>query len=437
MLELELLKLFVHDASTLIFHGLVVPVAIFSIFFYLLGISGFFHKARSYKNKQLSKFPKVTIQIPTFNEPVALRCAEACLQMDYPKNRYEIIVGDDSSDPAVSGMIDAFARQCRGRIKVIRRGSNAGFKAGNLNNMLRYAKGEIIVVFDSDFVPPPDFLRRIVQPFEDTQIACVQAKWAYMNMRQSPTSKFASTVLMVYHNLLAKLNSRAGVSLLFGSAEAVRKDVLVKLGGWQEGSVTEDVEFSVRALTKGYKTSYIDDLQVPGEVPYNIRGLRTQQRRWAYGNMSAFLRHKKSILFGKFSLLQRALLSATMLGYISSFFLVAFMFFGAVSFMTGNPEDINIPRLVTDVLINFILASGFTFAGIVALGKEKKLSCAPLVFFAALTIGILVSLSVCHGIIKQFRGQPMHWTMIKKTGNENFSLPSSLPYTSLKKTPEI
>ncbi|MBI4170156.1 MAG: glycosyltransferase [Candidatus Aenigmarchaeota archaeon] len=434
MLELELLKLFVHDASTQIFHGLVIPVAIFSIFFYLLGISGFFHKARSYKNKQMKKFPKITVQIPTFNEPVALRCAEACLQMDYPKNKYEILIGDDSSDPEVSKMIDAFARQYRGRIKVIRRGSNAGFKAGNLNNMLRYAKGEIIVVFDSDFVPPKDFLRRIIQPFADTQIACVQAKWAYMNMQQSPTSKFASTVLMVYHNLLAKLNNRAGVSLLFGSAEAVRKDVLVRLGSWLEGSVTEDVEFSVRALTQGYKTCYLPDLQVLGEVPYNVRGLRTQQRRWAYGNMSAFLRHKKSILFGKFSLLQRALLSATMLGYISSFFLVAFMFFGALSFMTGNPADINIPRLVSDVLINFILASGFTFAGIVALGKERRLHSVPIVFFSALTIGILVSLSVCHGIIKVLRSQPMHWTMIQKTGNENFSLPQLLPYASMKKS---
>src|SRR3989338_2339094 len=338
--------------------------------------------------------------------------------MDYPKARYEIIIGDDSSDSNVSAMINDFAR--KHNIKVTRRGTNEGFKAGNINNMLRYSKGEIIVIFDSDFVPPPDFLKRIVKPFEDKKVACVQSKWSYLNMEQSPTSKFASTVLMVYHNILARLNNMAGVPLLFGSGEAVRKDVIKKLGGWQECSVTEDVEFSVRALINGYKTVYLHDLTVKGEVPYNVRSLRTQQRRWAYGNTKAFLEHKKSILFGNMSPIQKTLMSFTMLGYISSFFLVAFMFFGTVSFMTGEPSGINVVRLGTDVAINFILASGFTFAGVVALWKEKKAKHIFIVFFSALSVGILVSLSVCNGIIKVLMGRPMHWVVIRKRGNTEF-----------------
>ncbi|MFA4820118.1 MAG: glycosyltransferase [Candidatus Aenigmatarchaeota archaeon] len=420
MIELEIVKFFIHDTSLFLFNSLIIPVAIFSILFYIFGVIGIAQRNGKYKEKKMSKLPKVTIQIPTFNEPVAIRCAEQCLNMDYPKDKYEIIIGDDSSKKEVSDMLDSFAKKHKGKIKIVRRSTNAGFKAGNVNNMLRHSTGDVIVIFDSDFIPTNDFLKRIVQPFSDKKVACVQAKWSYINMNQSPTAKFASTVLMVYHNILARLNSAAGVSLLFGSGEAVRKNVLVKLGGWQEGSVTEDVEFSVRALTKGYKTVYLHDLQVGGEVPYNIRSLRTQQRRWAYGNMKAFLEHKRAILFGKFSFMQKALMSFTMLGYISSFFLVAFMFFGAVSFMTGNPSDINIVRLVTDIVINFVLASGFTFAGIVALWKENKLRHAIVVFFSALTIGILVSLSVCHGIIKALGGKPMYWTVIKKKGNTEF-----------------
>ena len=419
MIEMELVKAFVHAVSTDAFHVLVIPVAIFSAFFYFFGFVGILQN-KSVRKKRTSHFPSVTVQIPTFNEPVAIRCAEHCMKMKYPRGKYEIIIGDDSSNKEVSDMIDDFARKHKGRIKVVRRATNEGFKAGNLNNMLHHSKGEIIVIFDSDFIPPSDFLERIVQPFDDKKIACAQSKWSYINMDQSPTSKFASTVLMVYHNILARLNNAAGVALLFGSGEAVRKSTLEELGGWQEGSVTEDVEFSVRALSKGYKTIYLPDLAVKGEVPYNVRSLRTQQRRWAYGNTKAFIEHKKSILFGKFSLVQKALMSFTMLGYISSFFLVLFMFFGTVSFMTGEPSQINVMRLVSDVTINFILASGFTFAGIVALWKENKVRHVIVVFFSALTIGILVSLSVCNGIIKVLRGKPMYWTVIRKRCNADF-----------------
>lgn len=428
MIELEIARVIVNSASAYIFHALILPVAVFSAFFYFFGIIGITQRKKDYIGKAAAKFPFVTIQIPTYNEPVAIRCAEHCLNMDYPKSRYEIIIGDDSSDSRISAMLDSFAR--KHKIKVVRRGSNKGFKAGNLNNMLLHSSGDIIVVFDSDFVAQPDFLRRIVTPFHDKGVACVQAKWSYVNMSQSPTSKFASTVLMVYHNILARLNQRAGVALLFGSGEAVRKNVLQKLGGWQEGSVTEDVEFSVRALSSGYKTVYVHDLCVGGEVPYNAHSLRTQQRRWAYGNMKTFIEHRKAILLGKFSLVQKALMTFTMLGYVSSFFLVAFMFSGAISFITGVPGAIDTQRLAADISINFLLTSGFTFAGVVSLWKEKKLSHVFVVFFTALTIGILVSLSVCHGIIKVLGRRHMPWTVISKTGNMDF-LPSDygLPVT--------
>lgn len=426
----EPVRIALNSFSTQAFEVLILPVAVFSIFFYLLGLTGFFSHKKSFK-KTPKKLPKVTVQIPTFNESVALRCAKACLKFDYPKKMYEIIIGDDSTDPGVSRLIDNFERSNKSRIKVTRRGSNTGFKAGNLNHMLKHSKGDLIVIFDSDFIPPRNFLRRVVEPFADGKVAAVQSKWTYLNMAQSKTSKFAATVLMVYHNLLARLNSSMGIPLLFGSGQAVRKSVLVKLGGWQEGSVTEDVEFSVRLLTKGYRTVYLNDLTVAGEVPFNPKSLRIQQRKWAYGNMKTFMDHKRSILFGKFSKLQKLFLLATLTGYISSFFLVAFMFFGAVAFFTGTPAPVDILRLSADVLKNFLIASGFTFAGIIALSKEKKLHHVFVIFFTALTVGILVSLSVSNGIIRAVRGKKMYWTMIPKMGNTEFGTAPLSSYTPI------
>ena len=136
--------------------------------------------------------------------------------------------------------------------------------------------------------------------------------------------------------------------------------------------------------------------------------------------MKAFLQYRKQILFGKFILMQKTFMTFTMMGYISSFFLVAFMFFGSVSFMTGEPSSINLLQMFYDVAFNFVLASGFTFAGVVALHKEKRLRHVFVVFFSALTIGIIVSLSVCNGITKALRGRPMYWTIISKRGNMEF-----------------
>jgi cellulose synthase/poly-beta-1,6-N-acetylglucosamine synthase-like glycosyltransferase len=148
----------IHSFSLATHQFLILPVLFFSIIFYLLAIASIFIKPARRKNKKVEEWPFVTIQIPTFNEPVAIRCAEKCLEMDYPEDRFEIIIGDDSNDPKVSKLIDDFAKKHK-KVKVVRRGTNFGFKAGNLNNMLKYSKGDIIVVFDSDFIPKKDFLK--------------------------------------------------------------------------------------------------------------------------------------------------------------------------------------------------------------------------------------------------------------------------------------
>ena len=419
---LDLAKLLVHETTLSVFNIFLFPVIFFSVLFYIMAFNGLFSKHKRVRLPEISNWPMVTIQIPTFNEPVAVRCAKHCLNLDYPKNKFQIIIGDDSTDENTSEIIDDFASKHGNKIKITRRGTNSGYKAGNLNYMLNYSNGEIIVIFDSDFIPPKNFLKKIVTPFVlDKNVGCVQAKWDYLNIGQNIVSKLASTIIMVYQNLLAMVNAKLGVSLLFGSGEAVRKDLIKKLGGWQEGSLTEDVEFSLRILKSNHKIVYLPDVEVFGEVPFTLKGLKIQQKRWAYGNIKAFLDHYRSILFGKFSFLQRFMLIFTLLGYASTFFIVVFTITGILSFATGVPTPIDIAKFTSQTLSYFIYTSGFITASLVALSKDSKISMFIPVFLSSLTIGFLVAFSVAKGIFNALLGRRMPWTTIQKSGNNSFA----------------
>lgn len=410
----------VHEISLYLYNVMFFPILFISCLFYFLAFSGLFTRPGAPRLPRISQWPKVSIHIPTLNEIIALRCARKCLSFDYPRDRYEIIIGDDSDNRHVSREIDKFAKKHPDIVKVTRRRSRKGFKAGNLNNMLKHSTGEILVTFDSDFVPGKDFLRKVVPPFVgDEKVGFVQTKWKYINFDQNIVTRFASAVLMVYHNLLAQINSRVGVPLLFGSGQAVRKDLLVKLGGWQEGSLTEDVEFSLRAIKAGYRSIYLSDYTVPGEVPFTFDGFFKQQKKWAYGNARAFMEHRRWIFFGKnLNLLQRISIIFTTIGYIASPFLVTFLVFGVVSFMTGEPATINVFKFLSTTGYTMAVNSGFMAATMVALVKEKRVKTFLHIFIGSLTVGVYTSLGVTMGFIKALSGQNMHWYMIRKSGNE-------------------
>ncbi len=410
----------VHEAATHLYNTLFFPMLFFSSLFYIVAFSGIFGPSASGRISRIRKWPRVTVQIPTLNEVVALRCARKCLEFDYPRDRYEVLIGDDSDDPEVSGRIDEFARK-HSRVKVTRRGSSEGFKAGNLNNMLSHSRGEIIVTFDSDFIPPTDFLKKVIPPFvKDQNLGFAQAKWVYVNMYQNIVSRFASSILMVYQNLLAAINSRAGVPLLFGSGQAVRKSALERLGGWKEGSVTEDVEFSIKAIKAGYTSRYISEVSVPGEVPFTFRGFFRQQKRWAYGNASTFMDYKRWILFGReLRIHQRLAMTMTLLGYVASPFLVMFMFFGILSFMTGEPSAINISRFMGTTAWTVAVNSGFMAATLAALLRERKVRMLFHVTIGAFTVGLYTAFGVSSGFLKAVTGRKIDWYMIRKIGNED------------------
>lgn len=416
----------IYHSSDLIFNTILVFATIFSALFYILAINGVFSRHRKreeYAEIPEKKLPFVTIQIPTFNEPVALRCAEKCLEFDYPKDKFEIMIGDDSNDGKTSDMIDAFAAKHKGLVRVMRRQDNKGYKAGNLNNMLQHSKGEIIAIFDSDFIPTKDFLKKISAPFQDKNVAGVQARWEFMNAGQNLVSRLSSSILIVYHHLTLPLINRFGISFICGSAEAVRKDVLLRLGGWQNGSLTEDTEFSIRIMEMGYKNVYLPDLVTPGESPFTFKGFRRQQMRWAYGTIRAFIDHRKQIFFNKnFDIKQRLMLFFVLLGYVTAPLLALLFVSGCISFITNVPGPIDWVEFTRSMSRNIALTSGFIAASVVALKKNKRLSMFPQLLVSSFTVGILITFSVSLAIFKAVVKRPMEWYMIQKTGNQQYSL---------------
>lgn len=415
----------IHGISMLLYNTFLIPVTFFSFVYYIVALRNIFSKEENEDSKtEEVDWPKVTVQIPTFNEPVAIRCAESCLNFDYPKEKFEIIIGDDSTDPNISKIIDDFAIANSKKVIVTRRANKAGFKAGNLNHMLKFSKGEIIVIFDSDFVAPRDFLKRVVMPFvKDKNVGCVQAEWEFLNEKTNYISKLSSTLLMFYYHLIVPINKKLGVPFLFGSGEAIRKDLILKLGGWQEGSLTEDTEFSLRVFKSGYKIVYLKDVKVSGEVPYTLRGLMSQQKRWAYGNTKAFLEHANSIFFGHFSFLQKIMISYTAsVGYLSNFLLLLFLISGIIFFLSQPSVAIDPIKFLNQTSRLFLMTSGFLLGGIITLVKRNKLVILIPSLISVLTMGVLVSFSVCIGFFNAILSREMAWSAINKQGNSDFIL---------------
>jgi len=366
-------------------------------------------------------YPTVTIQIPTFNEIVALRCAKKCLEFDYPKDKYEIIIGDDSNDIKISKKIDQFAKQ-HPEIKVTRRGNNIGYKPANLNHMLKYSNGEILVIFDSDFMPTSDFLKRIVVPFmKDNLVAGVQARWKLMNSEQNMTSVLGTTIISTFHQIsIPYVYDKRELCVLCGSAEAVRKSALIKLGGWEIGNLTEDIEFSLRLLKNGYKIKYLENLECDSEVPYTLKDLCRQQMRWAYGVIYSWKKHFKEMMTStKLTFSDKFyMLTVFCTGYLLSVLLACLFITGILSLITHEPAPIEWGRFFYEMLRNIALTSGLLVAGVVALYKTKNKKLTLRMIGSSFSYGLVVTYYVNVGIFKALFRYPMQWFMLKKIGNK-------------------
>ncbi|HWQ00152.1 MAG TPA: cellulose synthase family protein [Vicinamibacterales bacterium] len=233
--------------------------------------------------------PVVTVQLPIYNEMyVAERLIEAVCRLDYPADRLEIQVLDDSTDET-QAIAELAARRAAQRgldVKYFHRADRRGFKAGALEAGLRRARGELIAIFDADFVPPPDFLRRTVGYFTDPAVGMVQARWGHINEGYSLLTRIQAILLDGHFVLEHGGRNRAGCFFNFnGTAGVWRRAAIDDAGGWEHDTLTEDLDLSYRAQLRGWKFLFVPDVVVPAEVPVEMNSFKSQQHRWAKGSI--------------------------------------------------------------------------------------------------------------------------------------------------------
>lgn len=232
--------------------------------------------------------PVVTVQLPLFNEPAVVeRIIDAACALDWPAGRLQIQVLDDSTDETTAlAAARVAAWRARGvEIALRRREDRRGFKAGALAEALPEARGELLALFDADFLPPPDFLRRAI-PHLGPGVGMVQARWGHINEDESLLTRLAALLLDGHFVVEHTARHRAGRFFNFnGTAGIWRRAAIEEAGGWQADTLTEDLDLSYRAQLAGWRFVYLRELVVPAELPGQLSAFRRQQRRWARGSV--------------------------------------------------------------------------------------------------------------------------------------------------------
>ena len=232
---------------------------------------------------QLDPLPVVTVQLPLYNEMyVADRLIEAVCRIDYPRDRFEIQVLDDSMDET-RGIAELAVRRFAAQgidIKYYHRTNHVGFKAGALEAGLKVARGEFIAIFDADFIPTGDFLLRLMPHFADSKVGMVQARWGHINDDYSLLTKIQSILLDGHFVLEHGGRYRSGRFFNFnGTAGVWRRLAIDEAGGWQHDTLTEDLDLSYRAQLRGWRFVFVSDLIAPAEVPVEMNAFKSQQHR--------------------------------------------------------------------------------------------------------------------------------------------------------------
>lgn len=276
--------------------ALLIPYFIVLILLASYGMHRYVLVYLYYKHKQkrttdppqrFAELPPVTIQLPIFNEQYVVgRLVEAICRLQYPKDKLDIQVLDDSTDETVDvarALVDRYAALGY-PITYHHRRNRTGFKAGALADGLKKAKGEFVAIFDADFTPPEDFLLQTIHHFSDPKIGMVQTRWTHINRHYSFLTEVEAILLDGHFVLEHSGRARSGVFFNFnGTAGVWRRRAIEEAGGWQHDTLTEDTDLSYRAQLKGWKFIYLQDVECPAELPIEMTAFKTQQARWAKG----------------------------------------------------------------------------------------------------------------------------------------------------------
>ncbi len=238
-------------------------------------------------SQQLEDYPVVTLQLPIYNEMYVIeRLIKTVCEMDYPIDKLEIQVLDDSTDETVE-IVDNIVKEYKLQgfdIHHIHRTDRSGYKAGALKEGLKVAKGEFVGIFDADFIPRKNFLKIVLPFFKDPKIGMVQTRWEHLNRAYSLVTQIQALALDGHFVLEQQVRNKAGYFINFNGTSGVwRKECIFDAGNWEADTLTEDLDLSYRAQLKGWKFRYLTDFTTPSEVPSEINSLKSQQFRWTKG----------------------------------------------------------------------------------------------------------------------------------------------------------
>lgn len=323
----------------------------------LYGYLGLYTLVQFYRHRQMTakppivaeaELPVVTVQLPVYNELyVVERLIRAAASLDYPRDRLQIQVLDDSEDRTAT-CVTALAEQYRRsglQIDVVHRRDRRGYKAGALSNGLGAARGEYIAIFDADFEPPRDFLRNTVPYFlQDPELGLIQTRWGHLNEADSLLTAAQALALDKHFVMEQTVRFRARLFPKFnGTAGVWRRSCLEDAGGWHSDTVCEDLCLSTRAVLKGWGFHYLPDVVAPAELPASIMAYKNQQARWAKGSMQCLLKfgvdiwrdHHQGLAARLYALL-------TMAAYCTSLFLIILLLIQGPLLLLG----VELPSLV-------------------------------------------------------------------------------------------
>lgn len=238
---------------------------------------------------RFDELPVVTVQLPLYNElHVVDRLLDAVSKLDYPREKLQIQILDDSTDETRAACEEGADRlRVQGfDVEHRHRTDRTGFKAGALEEATATAKGGFLLIFDADFVPQPDLLQKMIHHFTDERVGMVQARWGHINEKDSLLTRLQAMMLDGHLVLEQAARSRSGHFFNFnGTAGIWRKQAILDSGGWEHDTLTEDMDLSYRAQMKGWRFVYLKDIVVPAELPPDMDGFKSQQHRWTKGSI--------------------------------------------------------------------------------------------------------------------------------------------------------
>jgi cellulose synthase/poly-beta-1,6-N-acetylglucosamine synthase-like glycosyltransferase len=359
--------------------GVLVLLALLSVQLAALGFVRHFRQQPLLRLPDLpdEALPDVLVQLPVCEEgALAVRVASAAARLDWPKEKLRIQVLDDGRE----NDHESLARAIRSvvaddvNLEILRRGNRRGFKAGNLAYGLEHSDAPYVAIFDADFVPPTDFLRRTVPALiADTGLAFVQARWGHANRDKNWLTRVQGVLLDAHFAVEQEGRTRAGLPISFnGTAGVWRREAIESGGGWTGDTLTEDLDLSIRCALQGWRAGLMPDLEVPGELPETAAGWRAQQARWNKGHAQCARKLMPKIWSSDFPLWKKLIVSLQIcqfaffaLALASASISLALMAMGVV-----YVESVATLGLVVSAL-GLFAGVGYLYLGQVILGREN------------------------------------------------------------------